>query len=132
MPPYTRHTYATAEDLAAYPVDVADESEIPRLLADASAAVDDLLECAVYDVDDDGMPTESKVQRALALATCAVVGWWEETGTDGARMLQSASIAGVSLGWRSSGNKGSEPDRWGHQARRHLRDAGLLGMGPYH
>lgn len=121
-----RHTYATAADLADYPVTV-DEADRDRLLADASGAVDELLEASVYPVDDDGMPTEPKHIEALALATCAVISWWDSIGDDGSgvtQQVQTSGVAGVNVSYKQG-----KPDRWGPAARRHLRDEGLLGGG---
>lgn len=125
-----RHTYATAEDLTDYPVTV-DQADAPRLLADASARVDELLEASVYPVDAAGMPTDPEHVEALKLATCAVVQWMDDTGDDGSGAvlrIQSASIAGVSLGIRQP-PPGGKPDRYGNAARRHLREVGLIGGG---
>lgn len=126
-----RHTYATAEDLTDYPVELDDDANVPKLLADASARVDELLEAAVYPVDDAGMPTEPEHIEALKLATCAVVQWMDDIGDDGsgaALRIQSASIAGLSLGIRQP-PPGGKPDRYGDAARRHLRQVGLRGGG---
>jgi hypothetical protein len=124
-----RHTYATTKQLAesmheAVPLDAA------KRLRDASADLDDLLVCAVYDVDDDGMPTDPEVQQALVDATCALVEHRLNTGDDdGSGALQSASIAGVSLGWNRSG-KGNPSARYGPKVGGILAGAGLLGTGP--
>jgi hypothetical protein len=125
-----RLRYATQADLDAYPVDVA-EADADRLVAEASSVIDDALDGAVYPVDDAGMPTEQKHREALAEATCAVIAWWDAIGDDGSGAtlrIQSASIAGVSLGIRQP-PPGAKPDRAGSAARRILREAGLLGGG---
>ncbi|MEV7684237.1 hypothetical protein AB0O64_37775, partial [Streptomyces sp. NPDC088341] len=57
--------------------------------------------------------------------------WWDAIGDDGSGAslrIQSASIAGVSLGIRQP-PPGGTPDRAGSDARRVLREAGLLGGG---
>lgn len=134
-----RHTYATTADLAkvlheAPPVDA--EVRLRR----ASAVVDDALFCAVYAVDSDKMPTDPDVAAALNLATCEVVAWWASTGDDGSGAMssvQSASIAGVSLGYAGGGgSKGSLSARaraslLGPAALRVLEDAGLI-QGPWY
>lgn len=126
-----RHTYANTLHLAnawgkAVPLDA------ERLLRDASAQVDELLFCAVYPVDDEGMPTEARHVEALRAATCAVVKWRDESGydaTEGA-VITSASIAGVSLGFKPTGGQDAPPDGAGSEARQILREAGLLSQGP--
>lgn len=125
-----RLRYATQDDLDAYPVTV-DEDDRDRMVAQASAVVDEALEAAVYPVDEQGAPTEPKHREALAEATCAVIAWWDAIGDDGtgaSLRIQSASIAGVNLGIRQP-PPGGKPDRAGPDARRILREAGLLGGG---
>lgn len=127
-----RRSYATTVDLANYLRD-APPVDAERRLRDATARIDGELLCAVYDVDDAGMPTDAVVAAAMRDAVCAVVKWWDEIGEDGSGaslMLSSASIAGVSLGW-SRGSGSAPPDLVGDEARRHLAEAGLLGRGPW-
>lgn len=124
----TRHTYATSRGYA----EVTGEApplDVDRLLRDASQQVDDVLHFAVYDVDDAGMPTRAEHAEALKLATVEVVRWWDANGWDGSGaegQVQSASIAGVSLGF-ASGKQGGRLDLLGDKARRILSTAGLLG-----
>ncbi len=129
----TRHTYADTVDLAnALQGPVPLDAE--RRLRDATSWIDRELLCAVYPVDDDGMPTEAKHVDALREAVCAVLKWWDSIGEDGSgatSVIQSASMAGVSLGWKVSGSDGGR-DMIGGEARQILGDAGLLGNGPWH
>lgn len=123
-----RHTYATSTDYAnvtreAPPLDV------ERKLRDATAEIDELLHFANYPVDDDGMPTDLDHRQAMKLATIEVVRWWDANGWDGSGaevQVQSASIAGVSLGF-TAGKAGQKPDLVGGKARRLLISAGLIG-----
>lgn len=128
-----RHTYATSYDLATYLAD-APPLDSDRLLRDASAAVDDMLLCAVYPIDEDEMPTDPAVAAAMRDATCAVAKWRIASGYDetaGAE-ITSASIAGVSLGFKA-GSDGAARDGYGNEARQILREAGLIGAsGPWH
>lgn len=130
--PDGRHTYATSVDLANYLRD-APPLDADRLLRDASAALDDVLVCSVYDVDAVGMPTDAAVQAVLRDAACAVVKWRDASGYDetAAGDITSASIAGVSLGFASGGTTGPR-DGIGGEARQLLRQAGLLGTGPWY
>lgn len=127
-----RHTYATGQEWANYLHQEQPPADADRILRTASTAVDELLLTAVYDTDGQGMPTRAEHIRALRLATCAVATWWDDIGdpygSGAPAQVQSASIAGVSLGF----NRGKKPDRHGPDARRHLADVGLLGHGPYH
>jgi hypothetical protein len=126
-----RHTYATTVDYANI-VHEAPPTDAERMLRDATAEVDKALLFAVYDVDDAGLPTDPDVTQALKLATVAVVRWWDENGWEGTGVeaqVQSASIAGVSLGFKRS-NSGAV-DLLGGQAREVLGQAGLLSRGPW-
>lgn len=127
-----RHTYATSADLARV-LNAAPPLDAERMLRDATQLVDDALLFAVYDVDDDGMPTDPAHALAMQLATCAVVKWWDDNGWDGSGaegQVQSASIAGVSLGFARS--QGGRVDLVGTKARQILTEAGLLGHGPWY
>jgi hypothetical protein len=122
-----RHTYATPEQLA--DISGLEPADVDRLLRDATAEVDGLLHFATYSVDETGMPTEPQHVEALMLATVEVVRWWDANGWDGSGAeggVQSASIAGVSLGF-TTGKQGGRVDLVGVKARRVLAAAGLLG-----
>lgn len=94
----TGRVYATTTQLANY-LQAAPPLDAVRQLTDASKALDDALLTALYDTDDDGMPTDLDVIAAFAEAVCAIVEWWEETGdpvgADGG--WQSATAGPVSL-----------------------------------
>lgn len=104
------------------------------LLDRASRDVDRAIQCAVYDTDTDGMPTDAKVTTALKEATCEQVAYQLEIGnTDGiAHGLQSGVPSGSSAGSvelsRGPSTGGATADQpWlGDQARQILRQAGLL------
>src|SRR4051812_44422098 len=53
----------------------------------------------VYDVDDNGVPTDTKVAATLTEATCAQVAYWDEVGESGTGAddrIQSSSVLGAS------------------------------------
>ncbi|MGW3511181.1 hypothetical protein [Streptomyces sp. NPDC000994] len=121
--------YATPEDLTAWTGRPApDDAE--RMLARASEDVDDALLTAVYRTDEAGMPTNPKIRRALADATCAQVEYQTAAGDDGtgaAGRWGSVSIGPVRLGDRKDGG----PQAAGGvdlapRAHRALTRAGLL------
>jgi hypothetical protein len=123
-----RHTYATSTDYANVTRE-APPLDIDAKLRDATAEVDNLLHFANYPVDELGMPTEAEHVLALKLAAVEVVRWWDANGWDGSGAegaVQSASIAGVSLGF-TTGKQGGRVDLVGDKARRVLASAGLLG-----
>lgn len=105
----TGRVYATTTQLANQ-LHAAPPLDSPKLLADASKALDDALLTAVYDVDSDGMPTNTEVIDAFAEAVCAIVEWWGETGdpvgADGG--WDSVSAGPVALS-RGSGTSAAEP-----------------------
>ncbi|MGW6498551.1 hypothetical protein [Nonomuraea angiospora] len=128
-------SYATVADLV--PKYVATEpADAELLLERATTVVDDAIMCAVYDVDDDGLPTDAQLVDALKRATCEQVAAWldvGETGTGGAGQYSSVSIGSVNLTRAQSGGAGgggSAATCLAPQAAKVLRLAGLLGQEP--
>lgn len=123
--------YANQGDLIDYfpdGVDVPDEPEATRKITRASERVDRALLTAVYDVDDDGMPTDTDVIKALKLATCAQVLDWTESDDELGMIGRygSATAGRITIGGRS-GSSGSSPTTdLCAQAVIHLGLAGLL------
>lgn len=103
--------YATLGELAENkPEDVtlsSSDRELARKLESASREIRRATKTAIYDVDSEGYPTDTKIRETFRLATCAQVYWWAETGdeqgVDG--QFSSASIGSVSLS-RGSGSAG--------------------------
>jgi hypothetical protein len=108
------------------------------LLDLASNDVDRALQCAVYDVDGSGNPTDSAVIAALKAATLEQVAFQLEIGNADGIMhgLQPGVPSGGSAGGvelsRGLSTGGSSVDQpWlAPQAAWKLRTAGLLGWGP--
>lgn len=128
--------YATLSDLTAWlgatPDDTANAT---RLLTVASRRMDSVLIGAVYDVDDDGLPTDTDVAAVLRDAVCAQVEWWDETGdtsgTGAGGEWSSVSIGKVSLG-AGNGVAGTPTGRrYAPEALEILRVAGLLPVSAY-
>lgn len=64
----------------------------------ASRAVDRILKGAVYDVDEDGMPTSTEVADLLAEMVAEQVAWYEELGDEtGIVGMSGGSIGQVTL-----------------------------------
>jgi hypothetical protein len=131
--------YATVQDLddsdvLGYPA----PANAQVLLARASRDVDRAIQCAVYDTDDQGLPTLPLIVTALKQATCEQVAYQLEIGNvDGiAHGLQSGVPSGSSAGLvelsRGPSTGGATVDQpWlGDQARQILRVAGLIGQEP--
>lgn len=125
--------YATREQLEAWTGQPA-PPDAERLLARASQDVDDALRAALYDTDDDGMPTAPEVAEALADATCAQIEYQRaafDDGTGAAGRFNSVSIGSVSLSTSRTGRsetgsgQGASIDL-APRASRALRRAGLL------
>lgn len=131
--------YATVQDLTDSSVLGYDAPPNAQVLLDrASRDIDRAIQCAVYDVDDAGLPTLAAVTEALKEATCEQVAYQLEIGnTDGiAHGLQSGVPSGASAGGvelsRGPSTGGATVDQpWlGDQPRHILRVAGLLGQEP--
>lgn len=102
-------TYATTTDLANY-LRAAPPLDAAGLLADASLMLETrVLAYCRYDVDDQGMPSDPEVAKAIGRAVCAQVAWWDEvgdhTGAAGAG-YGNVSIGSVTLG-RTTGTASS-------------------------
>lgn len=103
--------YADTTALAAYPggTDVPAE-DAPALLRAASRMVDELLRLRAYDVDTDGLPTDTDDLQATSDAACAIVVELHSTGAMRAGATQewdSVAIGGVSLSGRKSREGGT-------------------------
>lgn len=126
--------YATTADYATW-LRAAPPSGSRRALAEASRAVDEMLRTAIYDVNDDGLPTDTDVAAALRDATCAQAEYARavlDTNSVGASgIFQSVSIGSVSLG--RAGRAGAEGDKapapWSAKAWQILQQAGLTLHG---
>lgn len=127
LPPYTPpgRVYATTTDLGGWLA--SPPSDAPRLLAAASRRIDELLRTAIYDVDDDGMPTHATVIAAVRDAVCAQIVWWRTTGDElGAGGWAEVGIGSVRL------KRATPPPGQGAVAR-YAPDAVeiLRGAGPH-
>lgn len=117
--------YATAADYAAFTGKPAPEG-IDASLARASERIDELLIGAVYDTDDQEMPTDPRERDAITRATCAQAAWMLATGDPYgvAAAFKDISIGSVRLSRAGSGE--SAPARHAPDAGRILHTAGLL------
>jgi hypothetical protein len=121
-------SYATTGDLARYTMTAVPVDARTRLI-NASREIDRITKSALYATGPDGKAVDPGIRRALADATCELIGWWDSTGTEtGDRSLfTSASIAGVSLGFGGSGASNPQADRVGPRVWTILLGAGLVG-----
>jgi hypothetical protein len=121
--------YATAQDVSDYRDGKPNPTNIDGRLARASALVEAAARTAIYDVDQDGMPTAADVVEAFQLAVCAQVDWQLSTGdSNGAgSRYQSVSIGSVALTKGATAATGTSPrDRLAPDAEIYLQAAGLL------
>lgn len=124
--------YATRAQLVAYAPSgtaIPDDPEATRLLTSASKHVDRYgLLTAVYDVDDNGLPTDADERDAIRDATCAQALYWLQTGGEGGAADQWASvgIGSVNLSRGNAGGATSPAQTLAPQAETELRVAGLL------
>lgn len=113
--------YATTTQLAVY-LGAAPPLDGARLLAEATRILDAVfLIGALYDTDDDGMPTDPVVAAAFADAVCAQVEFWGEVGaeTDISGPLQGVTLGSLSLQFGAGDNR-SGPDYYAPKLTRAL------------
>ena len=134
-------TYATATDYAAHAEESFDGSDevLAKRLRSASIEVDALTRLAVYETDDAGIPTDTRVLDAFTEAVCAVVEHWEETGdpTGADTQAGAVKIGSVSLGTTSSAAGATSTidklkNRIGGKCFTILENAGLRSSTVYH
>jgi len=101
--------------------------DLDRMLERASELIDDHLRRAVYDVDDDGAPTDDDDIAALRDATCAQVEFWmaADEEEDILGPVQSLSIGNIQVSQGSEAWRVS-PMYLAPRAARILRNAGIL------
>lgn len=127
--PSGARVYATTGDYATW-LQAAPPAGARGALARASKAVDQMLVCAIYDVDDDGLPTDADVAAAMRDATCAQAEFAGATGdplTVGATQFHSMTIGSISLGRGYNAAGSAAPGRYSTQAWELLQQAGLVG-----
>jgi hypothetical protein len=116
-------SYATTTQLATF-LHAAPPLDAVELLERATRLLDsDFLKAAVYDVDDDGMPTDAEVIAAFAEAVCAQVEFWGEVGeeTDISGPLQGVQLGSVALQFGAGDNR-SGPDYYAPKLVRALQN----------
>jgi hypothetical protein len=123
-------SYATTGDLARYtgkPL----QADARRKLINASREIDRITRAAVYATDTHGYAVDTVVRKALADATCELVAWWAETGTEtgAAALITNASIAGVSIGYGGKTSGNPQADRVGPRIWSILLNANLVRAG---
>jgi hypothetical protein len=116
--------YATSSDYETWTGVTPAPSDIGSALRAASLLVEtEMLRTAVYDVDDDGLPTEEEVTDALRDAVCAQAQYTRSLGD--AQGIGAGSVTGFSIGRLSvqrggaaAGSQGSTglPAHWSPQA----------------
>jgi hypothetical protein len=106
-----QRVYATLADFEDF-IDGDHEEEsvevVNAKLRRASIVIDGLTRRDVYDVDEDGYPTDATIADAFKEATCAQMAWWDDTDdVSGAGSQEgTVSIGSISLGasGRTAGN----------------------------
>lgn len=126
--------YATSADYANLIKPTTAPTGLRAKLEAASRIVDEMLACALYDVDDDGMPTETAVIAAVRDATCLQAEFAGETGDK--QMVGAIKGSGFSLGrlsvqtpGRAKVSKGGKGPRgeWSPRAWDRLWQDNLIG-----
>lgn len=133
--PTGARVYATTTDYANALL-AAPPAGARRALVSASKVVDEMLLTAVYDVDDDDLPTDAAVILALRDATCAQAEYARAAGdanSVGAGAISSFSIGPVQVtkGTPAGATRSPLPAHWSPAAYRELSQAGLTGQQPW-
>lgn len=124
--------YAAQSDFTQWDEGRLYETPSESILRRASGVVDGLTRHSVYEVDEDGYPTNADIADAFKEATCAQAAWWDETGdATGAQSQEGTmSIGSVSIGARGRSTGGGSADaadsRIAPEAVEILANAGLL------
>ncbi len=129
--------YATTADYARW-LGTAPPSGSRRALAAASGEVEQMTRLAIYDVDDDQLPTDTAVAAALRDATCAQAEYAQTSGD--ANLVGAGTPSGItqvglgSLSYAKTASPGiggaAGNTRWSTSAWQILQRAGLTGGAP--
>lgn len=133
--------YAVASDfanLAEEPFD-GDDTKLDKRLRSASIEVEGLTRLSVYDVDEEGYPTDADISDAFKEATCAFVEYWEETDDPtgaqsqaGPTRIGSVSFGGSGASGGATNTKSAASSRIAPKAVRILTNAGLITSAVSH
>lgn len=107
--------------------DDVDLKEIAKLLRRSSGVIEILTRTAVYETDDEGLPTDIDVQDAMRDAVCAQVAYFLETGdaSGAAAAAPASSIGSLSLGGKAQAGRDLQESRYSPEAIEILSVAGL-------
>lgn len=124
--------HATLADLAGHLTPDPVPASGARLLARASRRVDTALLCAVYDVDQGGLPTDTTVAEALRDATLEQISWHLANGdSEGLGVVYTnVKIGSVALQRGGAGTDQGAAGELCPAAWDVLAAAGLTGQGP--
>ena len=128
-----QRVYATTADFETWDEDHEYTTPSNSRLRRASSTVDGLTRLSVYDVDEDGMPTDADVDQAFTEATCAQAAYWDDTddvtGADsqaGPTKIGSVSFGGSGASGGATNTKSAASSRIAPEAVEILANAGLL------
>lgn len=132
QPPPSTGMYANTGDWAAYTGE-APKAGLPKLMRRATLDVRRVTKCAVYEVDDDKLPTDADLLQALQDAVCEQASYCIDSGRAKGIVSPTTSFSlgklSRSTGGGASAGSASGPDFSPH-AYTILDDAGLTGWGP--
>lgn len=128
--------YATQADYEASPYGATPApADIDNRLAVASDDIDELVFSAVYDVDEDDLPTDADVLAALKKATIAQAKFTkdrdDESGAGQVATEVAIGTARIKYGSSSGQGDGSGSGRFSPRALTILRNAGVIPGAPY-
>lgn len=132
--------YADSDALAAWTGADA-PANATQLLRSASLLVTDATARDVYDVDDQGVPTDAEKAQAMSDAACAQAALWAVNGIDpsagvagtGARVVQSSELGSGKVAYDSTVQaqaRATAVDELFSEAVSILRQAGLASTSP--
>ncbi|MBO2461180.1 hypothetical protein [Actinomadura violacea] len=126
--------YATISDLENYLVTIPVWPGADRHLQQASEDIDELLIGAVYDVDDDHLPTDPRIADAIKRATCAQAHYIRERGdeTGGKAQFTNVSVGSISYSRNRliSESKARTSSKYADRALTILKTERLLPVSP--
>jgi len=132
----TQRVYATLadyEDFTDGDHEPASEDVTNATLRRASIVIDGLTRTSVYEVDEDGYPTDVDVAEAFKDATCAQMSYWDitddVTGAEsqmGPTRIGSVSFGGSGASGNAQNGKSPASSRVSPEAIEILRNAGLI------